>query len=87
MNLTDSIILEFNNGYFEIQHKKVSETSGKPYLSDKKTFATLTHLKKHLSSYNIADSVLETAVKTAKLEAGIKAAKQGVKMKDRKNEK
>lgn len=84
MNLTDNIVLEFSNGYFEIQHKKVSEKSGKPYLSDKKTFATLSHLKKHLKPYGVAESVLEQAIKTAKLEAGIKAAKQRAKVKERK---
>lgn len=81
MNLTDSIILEFNSGYFEVQHKKVSEKTGEPYLSDKKTFATQSHLEKYLAPYSVAESVLEQAIKTAKLEAGIKAAKQGAKMK------
>lgn len=81
MNLTDSIVLEFNSGYFEVQHKKVSEKTGEPYLSDKKTFATQSHLEKYLSPYSVSDGVLEQSIKTAKLEAGIKAAKQGAKMK------
>ena len=85
MNLTDSIILEFNSGYFEVQHKNVSETSGKPYLSDKKTFATMPHLKKYLATYSVSERILEQAIKTAKLEAGIKAAKQGAKIKERKS--
>ena len=85
MNLTKDIILEFNSGYFEIQHKKVSETSCKPYLSEKKTFATLPHLKKHLAPYNVSESALGQAIKTAKLEAGIRAAKQGAKIKERKS--
>lgn len=85
MNLTNNIVLEFSNGYFEIQHKKVSETSGKPYLSDKKTFATQSHLEKYLTPYSVAESILEKAIKEAKLEAGIKAAKQGAKIKERKS--
>lgn len=85
MNLTDSIVLEFNSGYFEVQHKKVSEKSGKPYLSDKKTFATLAHLEKYLAPYSVPDSVLEQAIKTAKLEAGIKSAKQAKAIKERKS--
>lgn len=84
MNLTDNIVLEFSNGYFEVQHKKVSEKTGEPYLSDKKTFATQQHLEKYLSPYSVSYGVLEQAIKTAKLEAGIKAAKQGAKMKGRK---
>ena len=83
MNLTNSIILEFSNGYFEIQHVKVSETSGAAYLSDKKTFATLSHLKKYLTPYSVAGSVLMNGIKAAKRDAGIRAAKQGLKMKGR----
>lgn len=75
MNLTNDIILEFKNGYFEVQHKKVSETSGKPYLSDKKTFATQSHLKKYLAPYSVSDGALADGVNAAKKEAGIKAAK------------
>ena len=54
MNLTDTIILEFHNGYFEVQHKKVAEDSGNAYLSPKKTFATLTHLERYLTPYSVA---------------------------------
>lgn len=75
MNLTNDIILEFKNGYFEIQHKRVSETSGKGRLSDKKTFATQSHLKKYLAPYSLAECALIDGVNAAKKEAGIKAAK------------
>lgn len=77
MNLTNDIILEFRNGYFEVQHKKVAEDSGNVYLSEKKTFATLSHLKKYLAPYSVAQCALEKAVIEAKKEAGIKSAKQG----------
>ena len=84
MNLTDTIILEFHNGYFEVQHKKVAEDSGNIYLSPKKTFATLPHLEKYLTPYSVAQDVLTNAVEVAKKEAGIKSAKQGLKFKERK---
>ena len=74
MNLTNDIILEFKNGYFEIQHKMVSETSGKWRLSAKKTFATQSHLEKYLAPYSLAQDVLEDGVKSAIREAGIKSA-------------
>ena len=74
MNLTNDIILEFKNGYFEIQHKMVSETSGKGRLSAKKTFATQPHLEKYLAPYRLAKDVLEDDIKSAIREAGIKSA-------------
>ncbi|QAY17999.1 hypothetical protein [Pseudoalteromonas phage C7] len=77
MNLTNDIILEFKNGYFEIQHRKVSETSGKGYLSDKKTFATQSHLEKYLAPYSVAQDVLADGIKSAIREAGIKSAIAG----------
>ena len=83
MNLTDTIILEFHNGYFEVQHKKVAEDSGNAYLSPKKTFATLPHLEKYLTPYSVAQDVLTKAIDVAKKEAGIKTAKQGLKFKER----
>ena len=83
MNLTDTIILEFHNGYFEVQHKKVAEDSGNAYLSHKKTFATLPHLEKYLAPYSVAQSDLTNAIDVAKKEAGIKTAKQGLKFKER----
>lgn len=81
MKLTNTIILEFSNGYFEVQHEKVAEDSGNVYLSDKKTFATLSHLEKYLAPYSVAKGVLENAVGEAKKEAGIKSAKQGLEAK------
>lgn len=75
MNLTDSIILEFKSGYFEVQHKKVADESGNEYLSDKKTFANQSHLEKYLAPYSVSESVLSDGVNAAKKEAGIKAAK------------
>ena len=83
MNLTDTIILEFHNGYFEVQHKKVAEDSGNVYLSNKKTFSTLPHLEKYLTPYRVAQDVLTNAIEVAKKEAGIKTAKQGLKFKER----
>ena len=77
MKLTNTINLEFNNGYFEVQHEKVSKETGKVYLSDKKTFATLSHLRKYLTPYSTCKHALKNGVKLAKLEAGIKSAKQG----------
>lgn len=84
MNLTDTIILEFHNGYFEVQHKKVAEDSGNAYLSSKKTFATPPHLEKYLTPYSVAQNALTNAIEVAKKEASIKAAKQGLKFKGRK---
>lgn len=83
MNLTNEIILEFSNGYFEVRNKKVAEDSGNDYLSDKKTFATLAHLQKYLEPCSVAESDLVKACQIARLEAGIKSAKVGVEMKNK----
>jgi len=83
MNLTNEIILEFKSGYFEVQHKKIAQDSGKPYLSDKKTFATRLHLEKYLSPYGIAQEELTKAIASAIKERGIKEAKAGLAAKNR----
>lgn len=83
MNLTNDIVLEFKNGYFEVQHKKVAQDSGKPYLSDKKTFATRLHLEKYLAPYSIAQEELRVGIKKAKTERGIKDAKASIVAKDK----
>ncbi|AWG71969.1 hypothetical protein [Pseudoalteromonas phage PHS21] len=83
MNLTNDIILEFKNGYFEIQHKRVSGTSGKGRLSDKKTFATRLHLEKYLAPYSAAQEELTKAIEGAIKERGIKDAKAGIAAKDK----
>lgn len=85
MKLTNDIILEFKNGYFEVQHKKVAESSGNAYSSDKKTFATQSHLEKHLAPYSVTQGDLEKGMQLAIREAGIKSAKQALEMKGRKN--
>ena len=81
MKLTNDIILEFKNGYFEVQRRKVTESSGNEYLSDKKTFATKSHLEKYLVPYGVAQGDLEKGIQLAIREAGIKSAKQGLEMK------
>lgn len=83
MNLTNDIILEFKNGYFEVQHKKVSQDSGNPYLSDKKTFATRLHIENYLAPYSVAQEDLTKAIDEAKTERGIKDAKAGLAAKDK----
>ena len=83
MNLTNGIILEFKNGYFEVQHKKVTQDSGKPYLSDKKTFATRLHLEKYLAPYRVAQEELTKAIDEAVKERGIKDAKAAIVAKDK----
>ena len=83
MNLTNDIILEFKNGYFEVQHKKVAQDSGRPYLSDKKTFATRLHLEKYLAPYSVAQEDLTKAISEAIKERGIKDAKAGLAAKNR----
>ena len=76
MKLTDTILLEYNNGYYEIQHEKVAQETGNKYLSEKKTFAEYKYLDKYLAPYNISEQVLLAAVKTAKIESGVRQAKQ-----------
>lgn len=83
MNLTDDIVLEFKNGYFEVQHVKVAEDSGNPYLSDKKTFATQSHLEKYLTPYDVPQGVLEKTMQAAKTERGIKDAKAAIVAKEK----
>ena len=83
MNLTNDIILEFKNGYFEVQHKKVAQDSGKAYLSDKKTFATRLHLESYLAPYSVAQEELRKAIEEAKIERGIKDSKAGLAAKDK----
>lgn len=84
MNLAnDTIILEFKNGYFEVQHKKVTKDSGKVYLSDKKTFATRLHLESYLSPYSVVREELVKAIYEAIKERGIKDAKAGIAAKDK----
>lgn len=83
MKLTNDIILEFKNGYFEVQHEKVAQDSGKPYLSDKKTFATRLYLEKYLAPYRVAQEELTKAIDEAVKERGIKDAKAGLAAKDK----
>lgn len=75
MNLTDTIVLEFNDGYYEIQHEKTAKDSGKKYLSDKKTFAEILHLKKYLSQYGVDHELTPNVINLVKMESGIKQAK------------
>ena len=83
MNLTNDIILEFKNGYFEVQHKKVAQDSGNAYLSDKKTFATRLHLENYLAPYSVPQDILEKTMQLAKTERGIKDAKAGLAAKNK----
>lgn len=83
MNLTSDIILEFKSDYFEVQHKKVAQDSGNPYLSDKKTFATRLHLEKYLAPYSVTQEELTKAIDEAVKERGIKDAKAGLAAKDK----
>ena len=75
MILKKGIILTFSDGYYEVQHEKVIKDSGKPYLSEKKTFANTTYLLNYLTPYSVSQELLSDAIKEAKLEAGIKHAK------------
>lgn len=83
MKLTKDIILEFKSGYFEVQHVKVAQDSGEPYLSDKKTFATQSHLEKYLAPYSVAQGFLEKVVQEVKTERGIKDAKAAIAAKEK----
>ena len=75
MKLTDSIVLQYSDGYYEVQHVKVAEESGKEYLTAKKTFATIPHLQKYLSPYNISDEVLQESILESKREESVMNAK------------
>jgi hypothetical protein len=75
MKLTDSIVLQYSDGYYEVQHVKVAEESGKEYLTAKKTFATIPHLQKYLSPYNIAEEVLQEGIIESKKQEAILNAK------------
>ena len=66
-----------------MQHKKVAKDSGKPYLSDKKTFATRLHLENYLAPYSISQGELTKAIDDAVKERGIKDAKAGLAAKDK----
>ena len=75
MKLTDSIVLQYSDGYYEVQHVKLAEESGKEYLTAKKTFATIPHLQKYLSPYNISDQVLQESILESKRECGVMEAR------------
>lgn len=83
MKLTDTISIEFNNGYYEIQHEKTAKDTNKKYFSDKKTFAELSHLKRYLSNFGASDEITPEFIDLLKIESGIRQAKNAALIKSR----